>query len=252
MTLTQDGSNCGGGSQYDRNSPPLNAAVTMADWGKYAPAIDRWAQIMDRPAPDPTDGQGRLNPALVEWMMGYPEGWVDGISRTGQLKALGNAIVPHQAAAAWGHLLGLDVDRQAGRQRLTQAEAEAEAEAEDYGNALVTANARALAAERQVTALTERWRACNQLLRSAHAIAQREADHPNTSNWTAWIGRVSDELAHNPFAALSDNRAKTPVWLDELDPDRGNYATEPDIQCSIMCAIAEQDYARPTTGEPEA
>jgi hypothetical protein len=39
-------------------------------------------------------------------MMGYEPGWVDGISRTGQLKALGNAIVPHQAAAAWGHLLG--------------------------------------------------------------------------------------------------------------------------------------------------
>ena len=77
----------------------------MTDWGKYAPAIERWAEVMDRPAPDPTDGKGRLNPALVEWMMGYPEGWVDGISRTGQLKALGNAIVPHQASAAWGHLL---------------------------------------------------------------------------------------------------------------------------------------------------
>jgi DNA (cytosine-5)-methyltransferase 1 len=56
--------------------------------------------------PEPTDGQGRLSPRMVEHMMGYPEGWVDGISRTGQLKALGNAIVPHQAAAAWGHLLG--------------------------------------------------------------------------------------------------------------------------------------------------
>ena len=84
------------------------------DWGKYAPAIERWAEVIDRPAPDPTDGQGRLNPALVEWMMGYPEGWTEGVSRTGQLKALGNAIVPHQAAAAWGHLLGLDVSTEAG------------------------------------------------------------------------------------------------------------------------------------------
>ena len=156
---TSDGSNCGGGSQHDRNSPPLNAVVTMIElvgtptaglgmgggrrsqsfngdksrkpnpvepadeigtsgWGKYASAIDRWAQVMDRPAPDPTDGQGRLNPALVEWMMGYPEGWVDGISRTGQLKALGNAIVPHQAAAAWGHLIGLDVATVTGPQAL--------------------------------------------------------------------------------------------------------------------------------------
>lgn len=84
------------------------------DWGKYAPAIERWAEVIDRPAPDPTDGQGRLNPALVEWMMGYPEGWTEGVSRTGQLKALGNAIVPHQAAAAWGHLLGLNVFAEAG------------------------------------------------------------------------------------------------------------------------------------------
>ena len=77
------------------------------DWGKYAFAIERWEAVLNRPAPDPTDGQGRLNPALVEWMMGYPEGWTEGVSRTGQLKALGNAIVPHQAAAAWGNLLGM-------------------------------------------------------------------------------------------------------------------------------------------------
>ena len=79
------------------------------DWGKYAPAIERWAEVIDRPAPEPTDDKGRLNPALVEWMMGYPKGWTEGVSRTGQLKALGNSIVPHQAAAAWGHLLGLNV-----------------------------------------------------------------------------------------------------------------------------------------------
>ena len=84
------------------------------DWGKYAFAIERWEAVLNRPAPDPTDGQGRLNPALVEWMMGYPEGWTEGVSRTGQLKALGNAIVPHQAAAAWGHLLGLNVFAEAG------------------------------------------------------------------------------------------------------------------------------------------
>ena len=77
------------------------------DWGKYAPAIERWAEVINRPAPGPTDDQKRLNPALVEWMMGYPEGWTEGVSRTGQLKALGNAIVPHQAAAAWGNLLGM-------------------------------------------------------------------------------------------------------------------------------------------------
>lgn len=32
-----------------------------------------------------------------------------------------------------------------------------------------------------------------------------------------------------------------PVFLDELDPDRGSHADEPDMDCSLMCAIAEED-----------
>ena len=35
-----------------------------------------------------------------------------------------------------------------------------------------------------------------------------------------------------------------PVWLDELDPDRGNYADEIDgMDCSLLCATAEQVYS---------
>lgn len=30
-----------------------------------------------------------------------------------------------------------------------------------------------------------------------------------------------------------------PVWLDELDPDRGNHADEPSFECSLLCALAE-------------
>ena len=41
---------------------------------------------------------------FVEWMMGFPEGWVDGVPRTAALKMLGNAVVPQQAALAWRHL----------------------------------------------------------------------------------------------------------------------------------------------------
>ena len=39
---------------------------------------------------------------LVEWMMGLPEGWVTdlGLSRTAELKMLGNGVVPQQAALA--------------------------------------------------------------------------------------------------------------------------------------------------------
>ncbi|WP_079171720.1 hypothetical protein [Streptomyces qinglanensis] len=46
---------------------------------------------------------GRLNPPFVEWLMGLPPGYVTdtpGLSRTAQLKALGNGVIPQQAAYA--------------------------------------------------------------------------------------------------------------------------------------------------------
>jgi len=52
------------------------------------------------PAPHPVGDRNRLSPAFVEWMMGFPPGWVDGLNRTQALKALGNAVVPQQAVAA--------------------------------------------------------------------------------------------------------------------------------------------------------
>lgn len=58
------------------------------------------------PAPMPVDEKGRLAPAFVEWMMGFPRGWTEGLSRTQALKALGNAVVPQQGAAAFGALIG--------------------------------------------------------------------------------------------------------------------------------------------------
>lgn len=69
-------------------------------WGEYEPAIRQWELVLGRPAPDPVDGRGRLNPPFVEWMMGYPQGWVDGLKRTAALRCLGNAVVPQQGAAA--------------------------------------------------------------------------------------------------------------------------------------------------------
>jgi DNA (cytosine-5)-methyltransferase 1 len=68
--------------------------------------------VTGTPAPAPTEpgakGQPRLSPAFVEWMMGLPAGWVTavpGLSRNDQLKALGNGVVPQQAAAALRLLL---------------------------------------------------------------------------------------------------------------------------------------------------
>ncbi len=85
----------------------------MPSWGDYGPAIARWERVIGRPAPAPTEpgrtGAPRLSPAFVEWMMGLPVGWVTdpaiGISRNDQLKALGNGVVPQQAALALDVLL---------------------------------------------------------------------------------------------------------------------------------------------------
>ncbi|MFW3474387.1 DNA cytosine methyltransferase [Streptomyces microflavus] len=73
------------------------------DWGKYGPAIARWEHATGRRAPWATDDRNRLSPAFVEWLMGLPAGHVTavpGLTRTQQLHALGNGVVPQQATAA--------------------------------------------------------------------------------------------------------------------------------------------------------
>jgi hypothetical protein len=112
----QDGKNTAGKSQFERNTLPLNAEVTLipeTNWGKFAPAIERWEELT-RPAPAPTkpdgkDGNHRLSAEFTEWMMGLPEGWVTaediGLKRNDQLKACGNGVVPQQAELALRILL---------------------------------------------------------------------------------------------------------------------------------------------------
>lgn len=72
-------------------------------WGEYAVAVTRWAGELGRAAPAPRVDE-RLNARFVEWMMGLPDGWVTspdiGLSWNQQLKALGNGVVPQQAALA--------------------------------------------------------------------------------------------------------------------------------------------------------
>ena len=67
-----------------------------------------------RMAPAPTNPDGkkgghRLSARFVEWMMGLPAGHVTnpaiGLTRNEQLKALGNGVVPQQAALAVRTLL---------------------------------------------------------------------------------------------------------------------------------------------------
>jgi len=90
------------------------------DWGQFALAIRRWESVLGRPAPWATDDRNRLSPAFVEWLMGLPAGHVTDVpdlTRTQQLKALGNGVVPQQAAAA----LRLLADRAGLPQQLTRA-----------------------------------------------------------------------------------------------------------------------------------
>lgn len=76
------------------------------DWGPFEPVIRRWERILGRPAPAPTEpgrhGNPRLSPRLSEWLMGLPDGWVTAtaISRAAKLRAIGNGVVPQQAAHA--------------------------------------------------------------------------------------------------------------------------------------------------------
>lgn len=116
----------------DRDGDPGEPAA----WGPYGAAVARWAAVLGRPAPAPTVPSPRLpawkaaialrrsglhpmpvgrrgpipprpspvlSPRFVEWMMGLPDGWVTDVpclSRNDMLRALGNGVVPQQAAAA--------------------------------------------------------------------------------------------------------------------------------------------------------
>ncbi|MEV8634303.1 hypothetical protein AB0395_21875 [Streptosporangium sp. NPDC051023] len=80
------------------------------DWGIYTAAVTRWEHRLGRAAPCPTDDRGRLAPHIVEWMMGLPLGHVTDVPpppgmtaaglRNARLHALGNGVVPQQAAHA--------------------------------------------------------------------------------------------------------------------------------------------------------
>lgn len=95
----------------------LGRPAPVVAWGDYAPAVARWAAVLGRTAPAPTElgkNGARLSPRFVEWMMGLPEGHVTdvpGLTRNEQLKALGNGVVPQQAAAAVRIALGAPRER---------------------------------------------------------------------------------------------------------------------------------------------
>jgi DNA (cytosine-5)-methyltransferase 1 len=87
------------GLEASRRNDTRRCGVETLQRSKYGPAVRRW-EALTRPCPAPLDDKNRLAVPFVEWMMGYPQGWVDGLTRTKALKALGNAVVPQQATLA--------------------------------------------------------------------------------------------------------------------------------------------------------
>jgi DNA (cytosine-5)-methyltransferase 1 len=92
-----------------QTAKPRECAGT--DWKQYTTAIERWENIIGRPAPEHSTTSVNewdyINPVFVEWMMGLPEGHVTGhgLSNAECLKMLGNGVVPRQAAYAIEHLM---------------------------------------------------------------------------------------------------------------------------------------------------
>ena len=97
----------GGPNQRGSSGDLMLPSAVHRNWGRYEAAITRHGRLVGRPAPPATEtsprGGRRLSPRFVEWMMCLPEGWVAGVpglTRSQQLRALGNGVVPPQAAAA--------------------------------------------------------------------------------------------------------------------------------------------------------
>lgn len=52
--------------------------------------------------------------------------------------------------------------------------------------------------------------------------------------------RIADFEKTKPYTILKDKDG--PLYLHDLDPNRGNFSDEPNIQCGIFCEAAEREY----------
>jgi len=106
------GNLCRGGERGDEMLLPGLVQTFVSTGAPTPPAIAQWSRLF-RPAPHPVDGRGRLSPEFVGWMMGCPDGWVDvpGVSRSAQLRILGNSVQVQVAEAVGLWVAALDGDR---------------------------------------------------------------------------------------------------------------------------------------------
>ena len=96
------------GHQVNLNDVALALAEDWAHggWDQYEQPVRRWEAISGTAAPFPAERglrcRFRLSGAFTEWVMGVP-GWVTdvpGLPYYARIRALGNGVVPRQAAAA--------------------------------------------------------------------------------------------------------------------------------------------------------
>lgn len=106
----------GAGVPLPGSEPTEHAdGVGTIAWGQYGEAIREWEARTGRPAPYPTEqgtrGQTRLSPLFSEWLMGLPIGFITDLDLPygAKHRALGNGVVPQQAAAALRLLVSIAV-----------------------------------------------------------------------------------------------------------------------------------------------
>jgi len=84
--------------------------VWRTRWGypcSWPPHRDSWTAWRGVRGVDPSllpAAEAAVNPAFVEWLMGFPRGWTEGLPAEARLRTLGNAVVPAVAALAWREL----------------------------------------------------------------------------------------------------------------------------------------------------
>ena len=100
---------CGG---LDADCATCNLELRVGHgWGKYWPAVERWANTIGWWPPAARDTEHRLTPRFAEWLQGLEPGWitdVPGITRTEAIKAAGNGVNPWQAMVALADLAGAE------------------------------------------------------------------------------------------------------------------------------------------------
>lgn len=93
-----------GASGHDIDGRGANGPIGFA-MGHDTGAIPGGVPKVGKHGRTRTTATRHLNPAFVEWMMGFPPDWTAMVPRRARLRLLGNAVQPQVAMAAWDGLM---------------------------------------------------------------------------------------------------------------------------------------------------